>query len=296
VTQRRPQWVKTDIIAAKDQTGIDGVANAASSLTATSAGGTCIQTITLASGSRSGSVYLKRITGTGIVQVSLDGTTWSTVDLSSTEWRRIVLSGTVTNPVVGVRIVTSGDAVAMDYGQVEDGVFATSPILTTEATATRAVESMSMTGSNFTGWYNQNGGAFLGEVWTPAIITNGFVFSLSNPFLDRIEFGQGSSGNPTIRWIGTIYSARLVTTQFNAVVDTSIRPPSFQKIGFSFDNSNARIIAEATTTNGGAGNFLAIGRLPNNMTQAILGHRGYVRRLRFFSATLNESTMRQLLL
>jgi hypothetical protein len=84
-------WVSTNITAAKDQTGIDGVASAASSLTATSADGTCIQTITLASGSRTGSVYLKRITGTGTVQVSLDGSTYSTVDLSDTEWRRIVL-------------------------------------------------------------------------------------------------------------------------------------------------------------------------------------------------------------
>ena len=133
-------WVKTNVTAAKDQTGIDGAANAASSLTATANDGTCIQTITLASGSRTGSVYLKRLTGTGNVQVSLDGSTWSTVDLSATEWRRIVLSGTVTNPTVGIKLAVSGDAVAMDYGQVEDGTPATTPILTTTASATRATE------------------------------------------------------------------------------------------------------------------------------------------------------------
>ena len=155
------QWIKTDITAAKDQTGIDGVANAASSLTATADGGTCIQTITLASDSRTGSVYLKRLTGTGTVQVSLDGTTWSTVDLSDTEWRRIVLSGTVTNPVVGIRLAVSGDAVAMDFGQVEDGAFATSPILTTGASVTRAVDAASISGSNFNGWITQGKGTLL---------------------------------------------------------------------------------------------------------------------------------------
>jgi hypothetical protein len=155
-------WVSTNITAAKDQTGIDGVANAASSLTATSADGTCIQTITLASGSRTGSVYLKRITGTGTVQVSLDGSTWSTVDLSASEWRRIVLSGTVTNPTVGIKIATSGDAVAMDYAQVEDGAFVTTPILTTAATVVRSADVASMTGQNFVGWY-QNG---IGTVFT----------------------------------------------------------------------------------------------------------------------------------
>ena len=141
-------WVNTDIAAAKDQVGIDGVANAASSLTATAGGGTCIQSVTLVSGARTCSVYLKRITGTGIVQVTLDGQTWSTVDLSDTEWRRIALSGTLTNPVLGIKLATSGDAVAMDYGQVEDGLFATTPILTTTATATRAAEVATLTAPN----------------------------------------------------------------------------------------------------------------------------------------------------
>jgi hypothetical protein len=88
------------------------------------------------------------------VQVSLDGSTWSTVDLSSTEWRRIVLSGTVTNPVVGIRLATNGDAVAMDYAQVEDGAFATTPILTTTASATRAAEAASISGNAFFGFFN----------------------------------------------------------------------------------------------------------------------------------------------
>lgn len=143
-------WTKTNVTVAKTQTGIDGVANSASSLTASSANGTCIQTITLTSGSRTGSVYLKRITGTGNVQITLDGTTYSTVDLSTSEWRRIVLSGTVTNPTVGIRIVTSGDAVAMDFAQIEDGGFATSPIMTTSATAgvIRAAEATNINLTN----------------------------------------------------------------------------------------------------------------------------------------------------
>jgi hypothetical protein len=149
-----PLWVLTDITAAKDQTGIDGVANAASSLTATDVNGTCFQYITLLSGARTCSAYLKRITGTGVVQVSLDEVTWSTVDLSDTEWRRVVLSGTVTNPVLGIRLIVSGDVIAMDYAQVEDGSIATTPILTTSATVTRAADIADLTDKNFGSWYN----------------------------------------------------------------------------------------------------------------------------------------------
>jgi hypothetical protein len=152
------QWVKTNVTAAKDQTGIDGVANAASSLTATANDGTCIQTITLAAGNRTCSVFLKRITGTGNIQVTLDGSTYSTVELSDTLWYRIVLSGSVTNPTVGIRLAVSGDAVAMDYGQVEDATAVSSPILTTSATVIRSADIPDILGENFIGFYNLNGG------------------------------------------------------------------------------------------------------------------------------------------
>jgi hypothetical protein len=194
-------WVKTDVTAAKDQTGIDGVANAASSLTATADGGTCIQTITLASGSRTGSVYLKRITGTGTVQVSLDGSTWSTVDLSDTEWRRIVVSGTVTNPTVGIKIATSGDAVAMDYAQVEDGAFATTPILTTTATVTRAVDAASISGVNFDSWYRPDEGTIYGEAAPQALSGSGTaggsasIFVVGTNVQNYISLLRGNSPN-----------------------------------------------------------------------------------------------------
>jgi hypothetical protein len=218
------EWVKTDITAAKDQTGIDGEANAASSLTATADGGTCIQTITLASGARTGSVYLKRLTGTGIVQVSLDGTTWSTADLSTDEWRRIVLSGTVTNPVVGIRLATSGDAVAMDFGQVEDEGFATSPVLTEGATATRAVDDVPMTTALVPGWYLGSG--------TFQIDAELRCFGFGGTAAPRHIFGLASSINndtftyffgletrrlftsPTLNEIGQDYSTR----KYNAAV------------------------------------------------------------------------------
>lgn len=146
-------WTTTNCTTALDQTGIDGVANAASRLTATSANASCKQTVTRASGSATGSVYLKRIgTLTGNVQVTLDGSTWSTVDLSNGLWNRIVLSGTVTNPCVGVLIANSGDAVAMDFGQVEAAAFATSPIMTTTSTATRSADVASAAAT--AAWYN----------------------------------------------------------------------------------------------------------------------------------------------
>jgi hypothetical protein len=193
------EWVKTNITAVKDQTGIDGVANAASSLTATDANGTCIQTITLGAGNRTGSVYLKRLTGTGLIQVTLDGSTYSTVELSDTEWYRIVLSGSVTNPTVGIKIAVDGDAVAMDYGQVEDGLFVTTPILTTTATATRAVERWDISALS---WVDNSAGTvvtinknFIGQLGAnnSALEITRTGSLMPSPF-DNIVIDSGGSG------------------------------------------------------------------------------------------------------
>lgn len=234
-------WTATNVTTAKNQTGIDGVANAASSLTASADGGTCIQTITLASGSRTSSVYLKRLTGTGNIQVSLDGSTWSTVDLSNGLWNRIVISGTVTNPTVGIKIATNGDAVAMDYGQVEDNsgtyIGVTSPILTTTASVTRSADVASMTGANFSSWYQPD----KGTINIVAEYSNaGYVASISgNGIYNRIQTGYNFvittggalqanislSGAPT-KIVGayTVNYAELLSGSLSAI-DTSVILP-----------------------------------------------------------------------
>lgn len=184
-------WTKTNTTAALNQIGIDGVSSSATSLTATAANATCVQTVTLTSGSRTSSIYLKRVTGTGIVQCTLDGSTWSTVDLSTTEWRRIVLSGTVTNPAVGVRLLTNGDAVAMDYAQIEDGLIATSPILTTAATVTRAEDVAELRVANFTSWYNPKESTFSIESFSSYIYQSAIAY----PTYVNSVFGMGIAFN-----------------------------------------------------------------------------------------------------
>jgi hypothetical protein len=227
--------VKTNITAAKDQTGIDGVANAASSLTATDDNGTCIQTITLAAGNRTGSVYLKRLTGTGNVQVTLDGSTYSTIELSDTEWYRIVLSGSVTNPTVGIKIVVDGDAVAMDYGQVEDGLFASTPILTTTATATRAVDSASNIGINFSSWYKQNEGTFLVESFVSPNKTNGTYFCLTkvnNNGQPQISIDQLAAGSRFFYFNANLFTPSTATTN-----NGETNQPFKASLSFSLGNS-----------------------------------------------------------
>ena len=134
-------WTKSSTTGAKDQVGIDGTASSASSLVATGANGTCKQSITLASASDTFSVFVKRITGTGEVDITIDGgTTWVAItgSINSSTYTRVNVNQTVTNPSVGFRIVTSGDKIAVDMCQLEGSTtFASSPIPTTTVSVTR---------------------------------------------------------------------------------------------------------------------------------------------------------------
>lgn len=138
-------WVKTNVTAAKDQTGVDGVASSASKITATAANGTCLQAITLASSARFQSAYVKRVTGSGTINMTLDnGATWTVITVTAAWTRVTVPTQTLADPTVGFRIVTSGDAIAVDYVQNENGVFQSSVIPTTTVAVTRAADSLTL--------------------------------------------------------------------------------------------------------------------------------------------------------
>jgi hypothetical protein len=136
-------WTKTNVTALLNQQGTDGGANSASSLTSSAANGTCLQAITLASSARFQSAFVKRITGVGAIQMTTDGgTTWTTITVTGS-WARVSIpTQTLANPSVGFRIVTSGDAIAVDYVQNEDGTFMTSVIATTAAAVTRSADTL----------------------------------------------------------------------------------------------------------------------------------------------------------
>lgn len=131
--------------ALKDQVGADGVANSASSLLATAGNATHGQNITSASATRVFSVTVKRLVGTGAIQITQDGgATYTAITglINSSTFTNVTLaSATVTNPNVGFRIVTSGDKIAVQYCNSEIGVFATSQMPTVGAAFTRAAET-----------------------------------------------------------------------------------------------------------------------------------------------------------
>jgi hypothetical protein len=75
---------------------------------------------------------VKRKTGSGTVEISDDDFVASTVDITSSinssTFTKVEITSTRANPIIGIRITTSADAVEVDFNQLEDGDNSTSPI------------------------------------------------------------------------------------------------------------------------------------------------------------------------
>ncbi len=199
--------------------GLDGGVNTATTLTASDTDATILQAITLGSAARCGSVYVKRRTGTGTVSFTIDGgSSWTdiTAQINANTWTRVQVTATLTNPSVGFKISSIGDAIDVDCVQLESGTVATSPIVTTTATVTRNADSLTyQTASN---WSDTAGTAYIEVmpvVYSGGAIgsaTNGLLLSTSNSgatAFDGTNTANGPTGTPdaseklALNWTGS---------------------------------------------------------------------------------------------
>ena len=134
-----------------------------------------------ASTAYTGSYYLKLVSGT-IPQVRF---TWQdgistynrtlftlTATLTRyTDTLTTAVSANLARFAVGIDTAPSGATFVIRVGlpQVEQGAFATSVIPTTTAAATRSADVASITGSNFSSWYNQTEGTVFANTSVPAV-------------------------------------------------------------------------------------------------------------------------------
>lgn len=119
-------WVTSSATVAANSVAAPDGTMTADTLTASGANGTALQTFTASAVPYTFSVWLRRLTGTGNVQLTVDGTTYATVTLT-TAWARFetTLTPSAGSRTAGVRIVTSGDAVYAWGAQLEQASAAT---------------------------------------------------------------------------------------------------------------------------------------------------------------------------
>lgn len=267
-------WVKgATITVAQTQVGIDGAANSATLVTggAVSATNMVLQTITLGSAADTYSVFLKRVTGSGVVNISADGSTWTPVTLT-TAYQQFQIQQTLANPVCGIQIITNGDQVAADFSQLETGAFATSPIPTTGATVTRNADIVQLSGQIATN-ATLSASLYLQTVGNEGITTNPRLYDLQTPSISVTNATQtspldGASGVTATIGGGGTFAANIV------------------KAAFGLDNTSMTAIANGgtkvtQTTSAWATN--AVGRTPyiGNRSGGDKAFNGYIQRVAF---------------
>lgn len=243
-------WVKTTMTTALNAVGIDGTANSATTLTATGASAMAVQTITLASQADNYSVFLKRVTGSGTINICLAATacaspTACTVT-STTAFTRCTVTATVLNPIVGVQIVTNGDAVIADFNQMEPGGFPTSPCLTTNATSTRSADSISVIGNLLTALQSS---AVTLYVSLPIFPVNAAARILDYNAVNTPPIQAVQSSTSAISFNGSTATASLPSGTFQ---NTTTR------IVESYMAGNQTIVINGGTEGSGVGSFPAV--------------------------------------
>ncbi len=124
-------WTVTSLTPVTSKTAPDGTSTA-TEFTATAANAVLTQGYKAIAGSYTFSVFLRRVTGSGNIQIAADNGTWTTRAITGT-WARYDVTQTVAagSKTAGVRVVTDTDAIEVWGAQLEQRDEVTSYTTTT---------------------------------------------------------------------------------------------------------------------------------------------------------------------
>lgn len=217
------------------------------------------------------------------------------------DWYRISVTGTTgTDNVLGINIFLDngsnhsyqGDGYSGVYiwgAQVEAGSFPASYIKTEASQVTRAADSASMTGANFSSWYRQDEGTIAVESILRSIIpTDSYVASIQGANIDNaIRLGHLTNGN-----------ARRLNVRANAVntVALDILPASVSDVVYK-QSASYKVNDFATSSNGSNVAKIAAGAIPYNLDKLVIGASAlYVRRIAYYPKRLTDAQLQGLTL
>lgn len=240
-------WVKgATITVAQTGTGIDGVANSCTRVTAgaVEATNTVLQTLTAAASSRTYSAWIKRVTGTGTVAITQDGVSYTdiTSQLNTTTFVQVQLNASQLNASFGIRMTTSTDVILVDCNQFEAGTYATTPI---PAAGTRNADVLTYAASVNLSASSGTSYAEIASTW-PSGSGPGVPVVLATDLNGRILYNASSPGAATTLSIRD--GTNTVTSGAGTSFSTGIR-----KAASSWGTAGMSIVMTGSTV--GTGSF-----------------------------------------
>jgi hypothetical protein len=174
--------------------------------------------------------------------------------------------------------------------QLEAGSFATSYIPTTTAQVTRTADSVTMTGSNFSSWFNASAGTFVVE-GDYALISSG------NPGLLQVD--DGTTNERYMLRIGAGVAQFFVlsggSTQANITASVTAGTP-FKQAGAYAANDFAASVDGGTVGTDVSGS-LPVAPTTLRIGQAAIGSafaNGHIRRIRYYPTRLPNAQLQVL--
>jgi hypothetical protein len=279
-------WADTSITRT---TGQADPANGTTAIRFTASAGNATVISSAAIGSsaaRTFSVWLRRVSGTGNIQYTQNnGTNWTTQAITST-WTRYSFTHTVDHRV-GIRIVTSGDAIEMWGAQLETGSGASSYIPTGASQVTRNADNCEILDLTTIG-FNANAGTIYTDVGTRLNTGSqrNYTFLPASGSNNQIFEGSGLAFN--------VYSSG----SFVAQIGTSAI--AAQKIAAAYAVNDY-----AVSVAGGAVATDTLGAVPSSLTKLTIGGsivnaaaymNGCVRVFKYWPTRLDNATLQSLTL
>lgn len=312
-------WVKDFSTAARNQVGIDGASNTACKITpdtssnihrvsqvativtttaytysvVAKAAGYNFLYINGAAGPNAGQVCFNLSTGT--IAATTNGT--GTITSLGGGWYRCSVTATsagtafqgylqVNNSGVATDTTFVGDGtsgIIVDCAQLEVGAFATSIIPTTTTALTRAADSASMTGTNFSSWYNTSAGTFVAE-WDSALGNVNTAVIGTSSGLSSIQYINSGS-------LKSYNGAVILTTANTASANTAV------KSAVAYDGSGRAACLSAGTVATSTPPFTDVAITSISLGTDVIGSKplaGHIRSLRYYPTRLPNATLQAL--
>jgi hypothetical protein len=211
------------------------------------------------------------------------GNGWYRIEVGFTSTTNSVTTDYQISPSTDGNAGASGETVYIWGAQLEkDRTFPTSYIPTTSSTVTRSADLASMTGTNFSSWYNQDEGTLL----------QSFVPKGSNvTYAGRLYLNSTNYTGPYINPITRIVHMYRTSTAENVLLKTGTYVNTAVNLGMSYDTASFSGCYNGTTVQTAS----SITGTQSTLTQLLVGlGTQHIARLTYYPTRLTDSQLQEL--
>jgi hypothetical protein len=207
----------------------------------------------------------------------------------------VVLAGSLISNATGpnTSYLGNGSTFFVWGTQVEAGAFATSYIPTVASQVTRSADNASMTGTNFSSWYNQSEGTFATQV-SLLNISSGHLLTAFQGYSDLMRIRPLSSiptANITVGGVSQFDSTSqgsLSAITTNEIFSSAL---AYKQNDTSFAAKGVSVSTDTSVNLVAAPSRLAIGSLDNSGSGNMSGH---IRQIAYYNTRLPNATLQAL--